>query len=228
MRKNFRLIYATGIAALLAAVLFLAGCGGRREFALRPGDLLFQSGADDCSFSEAVVKVTRSWRGAALSHVGLAAFDEDGKIVVLEAIPEEGVTATPLDDFLARRLDSDGNPRVLVGRLRRRYRRLIRPAIAEARTLEGRPYDGLFDIRNDAYYCSELIYVSFLKAGDGRPLFELEPMTFDDPDTGRIFPVWEEYFAELGAEIPEGEPGINPGGISLSPALRIVHDYGRP
>jgi hypothetical protein len=51
-------------------------------------------------------------------------------------------------------------------------------------------------------------------------------MTFKDPDTGRTLPVWQEYFSVLGVSIPEGRPGINPGGISRSPALTIIHTYG--
>jgi len=41
-------------------------------------------------------------------------------------------------------------------------------------------------------------------------------------------PAWAAYFRKLHAPIPEGQPGINPGGISRSPAVRIVHVYGRP
>jgi len=40
--------------------------------------------------------------------------------------------------------------------------------------------------------------------------------------------VWKTYFAELGVPVPEGKPGLNPGGISRSPVLRIVHAYGIP
>ena len=42
---------------------------------------------------------------------------------------------------------------------------------------------------------------------------------------GKTLPVWEEYFNKLNIPIPEHEPGINPGGISLSNKIRIIHDY---
>jgi hypothetical protein len=57
----------------------------------------------------------------------------------------------------------------------------------------------------------------------GKPVFELEPMTFKDPQTGQTLPTWQEYFEKLGVDIPEGKPGINPGGISCSTALTIVY-----
>src|SRR5690606_33541630 len=52
--------------------------------------------------------------------------------------------------------------------------------------------------------------------------------TFNDPDTGQPFPAWVEYYRDLGIPIPEGEPGLNPGGMSRSPHLDIVYAYGRP
>ena len=53
-------------------------------------------------------------------------------------------------------------------------------------------------------------------------------MTYKDPDTDSLFPIWEEYFAELKVPVPEGEPGLNPGGMSTSEYLDIVHFYGKP
>lgn len=219
------------LAAALAACLVSSGCGsppktGQGAFALRPGDLLFQD-LDGSPFCDAVEKVTQGYRGAALTHVGMVARNAGGEVVVLEAV-QEGVTPTPLDLFLDRSRDANGNPKVLVGRLKRRYRPLIQPAIVEAFALNGKPYDQVFDIRNDAYYCSELVYVCFRNANGGSPIFELRPMTFVDPDTQETFPVWKTYFEELKIPIPEGNPGLNPGGLSRSPVLRIVHTYGVP
>ena len=92
----------------------------------------------------------------------------------------------------------------------------------------GKPYDRLFEVDNDAYYCSELIYAIFLQANEGETIFELQPMTYKDPETGDTFPAWREYFAELNVPIPEGKPGINPGSISRSPVVDIIHAYGTP
>jgi hypothetical protein len=216
---------------VLATCLLVVGCASTRgptlsSFVPQPGDLLFQD-LDGSPFFDAIEIVTEGYRGANLTHVGMAAVDTNGNIVVLEALLD-GVTVTPLDAFLNRSHDSNRRPKVLVGRLRAQYRHLIGPAVKEAWKLKGKPYDKVFDAENDTYYCSELVYRSFLEANGGKPLFQLEPMTFVDPDTGETFPAWKEYFAELDVPIPEGKPGLNPGGISRSSLLDIVYAYGVP
>ncbi|MGY6744594.1 MAG: hypothetical protein ACXIUQ_17770 [Cecembia sp.] len=47
-------------------------------------------------------------------------------------------------------------------------------------------------------------------------------MTYKDPETGELFPIWEKYFENLGVDVPEGEPGLNPGGMSLEPVLIMI------
>ncbi|MEA3369323.1 MAG: YiiX/YebB-like N1pC/P60 family cysteine hydrolase [Candidatus Ratteibacteria bacterium] len=216
---------------ILAMIVFAAGCNQNlaqknRAFILQSGDLLFQD--LDCGpFCDAIEKVTTGYKGANLSHIGIVRGDNHGNVVIIEALLT-GVEVTPLDTFLDRSHDRKQQPKVLVGRLKPKYRHLIPAALGEVLTLKGKPYDKIFDIQNDDYYCSEVVYHAFLEARDGKPLFELQPMTFVDPDTGETFPAWKEYFAELTVPIPEGKPGINPGGISRSNAISIVHAYGTP
>jgi len=218
------------ILLLFPIAVFSIGCGrspfpraGR--FEPDPGDLLFQD--LDCGpMCDAIEKVTTGCGGANFSHVGIASKTADGDIVVIEAV-SAGVKITDLDAFLNRSSDGAGRPKVVVGRLKKRYRNLIAPAIEASLELKGKPYDKVFAIDNDAYYCSELVYEAFLNANGGKPVFQLKPMTFNDPDTGELFPVWKDYYTDLGAAVPQGRPGLNPGGISRSPALSIVHRYGR-
>ena len=87
-----------------------------------------------------------------------------------------------------------------------------------------KPYDDGFDLQNERYYCSELVYFAFIDAL-GKHLFTLNSMTFKDPDTGKTFPAWEDYFKKLSLPIPEGKPGLNPGSISRSPIIDIVYRY---
>ena len=54
------------------------------------------------------------------------------------------------------------------------------------------------------------------------------PMTFKIPDTDSTFSIWTTYYKNLNAVIPEGEPGLNPGSMSRSPFIEIVHEYGMP
>ena len=42
---------------------------------------------------------------------------------------------------------------------------------------------------------------------------------------GKTMTIWIDYFNELNIPIPENEPGINPGGISKSKKINIIHNY---
>lgn len=188
---------------------------------LKAGDLLFQEG--NCGeFCQAIRAVTQGVHGHDFSHVGIVYPGKGGELFVLEAV-SEGVILTPADQFLQRDLKENGAPDVVIGRLKKQFQHLITPALKAGTKYLQKPYDVVFDIDNDSYYCSELIYYMFLEANQGRPVFELQPMTFEDPATGETFPVWVDYYAELGKEIPEGEPGLNPGSISRSEKLEIIY-----
>jgi hypothetical protein len=194
---------------------------GQGNFKPETGDLFFQD--LDCGpFCDAIEKVTWGIDGLDFSHVGIALVEND-KTFVLEA-GGLGVVKTPLDSFLNRSADRENHTNVVVGRLKTQYRYSIPRAIEKSNSLLGKKYDDVFDIGNDSYYCSELVYYSFIDS-IGNPLFKLAPMTFIDPDTKQIFPAWVNYFNELHAPIPEGEPGLNPGGISRSEKIEIVYHY---
>lgn len=196
------------------------------HFVLQPGDLLFQD--LDCGpLCDAIEKVTTGYQGMSFSHVGIVAEDDIGNLAVIEAV-SHGVEVTPLQTFLERSIDAKHRPKVMVGRLKEPYRHLIPSALKLGLTLKGKPYDNVFAIDNEAYYCSELIYEVFLRANDDKPVFKLQPMTFKDPDTEDILYAWQAYFSDLGVPVPEGQPGINPGSISRSPILTIVYLYGTP
>lgn len=189
------------------------------ENTIRVGDILFQD--MDCGpMCEAIERVTTSWNNRNFSHLGLVVSQND-LLFVVEAIGTD-VHLTPLNTFLYRSKTSSGQPKVVVGRLRKPYRALIPNAINFAMRQIGVPYDDDFLYDNRKYYCSELIFDAFKDANNGVPLFELKPMTFHDPETGKPFSVWEDYFESKSVPIPEGKPGCNPGGLSMSPKIRMV------
>lgn len=194
-------------------------------FTLQSGDLLFQD--SDCgAFCDAIEKVTQGYQGANLSHVGMVISVDKGTKVI-EATTD-GVVITDLAVFLNRSFDKNGNSKVIVGRVSNKHSELISGALKYAESLLNKKYDHIFDIDNDTYYCSELVYESFKRANGGKEIFQLDPMTFIDPDTQKTFGIWTKYYNELGIQIPEGRPGLNPGGISRSPEIEIVHMYGIP
>lgn len=211
--------------ALIVFILGLfAACSSEKEYSFKEGDLFFQD--QDCGvFCEAIEKVTEGYMGSKLSHVGvLVRVDNSWRI--LEA-GGQGVVLTAVDTFLNRSSDEQGKPKVLVGRVSNLDTNLLATAKSIALSLVGKPYDDIFNISNDMYYCSELIYESFRDA-KGRPIFELQPMTFKDPETNEFAEIWQTYFDEIGHAIPEGEPGLNPGAMSTAANVSIVYKFGKP
>jgi len=170
---------------------------------LKEGDLLFQH-LNCSSFCEAIEKVTPAYEGMHFSHVGILIKNQQNQWVVAEAI-SKGVCITPLDSFINR----SGKKNIVVGRVKPSYKI---PDLKEIKKYLGKPYDTVFDISNDAYYCSELVYFLY-KNKSGKSIFSLNPMTFKDPDTKEYFPAWIDYFSRMKMEIPEDKPGLNPGSM---------------
>ena len=53
-------------------------------------------------------------------------------------------------------------------------------------------------------------------------------MTFLHPETNDTLTVWKNYYSKLGVTIPQNEPGINPGIMSLSDKIEMIYFYGIP
>ena len=202
-------------------LLFILHSSCASNFQLQEGDLLFQD-LDSSALCDAIELVTPGYNDANFSHIGFIVSD-DGKLKVLEAIPPK-VILTELEDFISRSKDKDGNPKVIVGRLKKEYKKAIPKAVEFAHKKIGVDYDGIFIMNNNSYYCSELLYEAFSKDS----IFQLQAMTFLHPESGDTLQTWKAYYAELGVKIPENELGINPGIMSLSKKIEIVHIYGTP
>ena len=223
---------------LLFFVIILSSCGknSNQEFKLQIGDILFQD-LDSSPLCDAIEKVTPGYNNYNFSHIGIvvelgdpncinADYIYENDIKILEAIPEK-VKTTRLDSFLNRSFDDDGMPKVIVGRLKKQYSFLLEDATTFLKSKIGMDYDHYFLKDNNQYYCSELINEAF-NFQKSHNIFNSNAMTFKDPQTQKIMPIWIEYYKNLNAVVPEGEIGINPGIMSISKKIDIVHHYGKP
>ena len=215
--------------------LLLISCGNNSndEFSLQIGDILFQD-LDSSPLCDAIEKVTPGYNDYNFSHIGIVVelgdpdcinsdYIYENDIKILEAIPEK-VKTTRLDSFLNRSFDSDSMPKVIVGRLKKQYRFLIEDAVSFLKSKIGVKYDHYFIEKNNQYYCSELIHEAFSKDS----IFFQKPMTFLEPETEKIMDIWDEYYKNLNFEVPQGKIGINPGIMSISQNIEIIHHYGLP
>lgn len=184
---------------------------------LKSGDLIFQR--LDCGpLCDAINAVTKGYQDHKFNHMGMVYLRNDTTYII-EALGKD-VHLTTLDTFLQRTT----NPHY-TGRLKKKYKKLIRPALTFCLHQLGIPYDNEYLYDNGKYYCSELIYDGFKYANQNQPFFELFPMTYKQPGSSTYFPEWKAYFDQLGMEVPEGKPGCNPGGISLSDKIEILGVY---
>jgi len=190
------------------------------NFRFETGDLLFQVGKSS-ELNNAIAGVTFGESNICYTHVGIVSVEND-TVFVIEAIPPK-VCKTLLDTFLLRSANLAEKPIVAVGRLKQEYREAIPQAIVFAKKLLGKPYDYVYSPDNDAYYCSELVTLSFLDS-ENMPIFEQVRMNFRDAN-GDLPTYWIEHFEKHNAAIPENCLGSNPGDLSKSDKIEIVYRY---
>ncbi|MDD2985441.1 YiiX/YebB-like N1pC/P60 family cysteine hydrolase [Flavobacterium sp.] len=199
---------------LFLILLFQFSCFVQaQKIQLQTGDLLFQK--MNCGeLCEAIHAVTKGYQGNDFSHLGLVLIENDS-VFILEAAGN-AVRKVTLEEF-----SKNTTTTMFIGRVKKKYEKLIPQVISFSKEQLGIPYDDDYLYDNGKYYCSELIYDAFLNAY-GKPFFELQPMTFKQPETNVFFPAWVAYYNDLKIEIPEGKPGCNPGGISTSKKIKII------
>lgn len=196
----------------------LISCSNR--FALRSADLLFQVNKRS-DFTDAIITSTGSVRELSFSHVGIAVVEKRQKFV-MEASTKGGVQKISLKKFLEKSArDTAGNPLVVVYRLKDKADANV--VINNASKYLGLPYDSAFQPNDEAMYCSELVYKSFLDA-TGKPMFHAKAMSFSD-STGKTSGLWIDYFKRMGKPVPEGEPGTNPNAMSKETIIQEVHRF---
>ena len=206
---------------IIFAFIFLSSCFQQTEekFTFNDGDFLFQD-LDSSPLCEAIENVTPGFNNMNFSHVGIVSII-DGTPMVYEAYPPS-VQLIDLKVFLNRSLDINNKPKVIVGRLKKEYRKSIRSAISFIENKVGTKYDDFFLYENNQFYCSELLYDAFLKDS----IFELRPMNYKYQESNEFQKQWINHFKKLDLEIPQGKLGINPGTMSISEKIEIVQIFG--
>lgn len=196
--------------------LLLIPCSliAQNKIELKDGDLIFQD--MDCGpLCDAIEAVTQGYNGHDFSHMGMV-YHRNDTLYIIEAAGTE-VRLNTLEKF-----SKNTSKPMFIGRLKSDYQKLIPNAIAFSLHQLGVAYDDEYVYNNGSYYCSELIYDAFMFSNGGKPFFQLFPMTYKQPGTNEFFPAWVEYFSAIGHDIPEGLPGCNPGGMSLSDKIGIL------
>lgn len=203
MKKTLFLWLTLLLSAVCVSAQRLEGIG---LDSLCEGDLLF------CAQEKGnnITDVTQGVGGMKIDHVAIF-HRQGGRTFALEAI-HSGVGLTPTDSFMARR------DVVLAARLRDTLG--VARSVERALRFIGRPYDFNFMPDDSAFYCSELVQKCY-RDSRGELVFKPIPMSFHDK-SGRITPYWHDYYARQGLQVPEGEPGSNPGDLSRSAAICIL------
>ena len=123
------------------------------SFTFQEGDIFFQD--LDCGPPcDAIEAVTQGYMESNLSHCAIITqVGPNLKTTKLVEAIGDTVSETTLEEFLNR------SNKVLVGRLKKEHAKLLPVALQHIKdNLIGKPYDFIFDINDDTYYCSEIIY----------------------------------------------------------------------
>ena len=188
---------------------------------LKTGDLIFtQIGLPD----NAISAVTEGYRGARVNHMGVVVLNNYGPFV-LEAFPPE-VRVTSLAVHLRRSELEAARPRFIHARLGEEHQALIPSAVYYGLERRNVPYDAIYLTDELTLYCSELVVDMFKHASGGVEFFPERPISFRHSATGEIHPAWVDYYEKFGMDVPDGEPGSNPGDISRDPRLGILRVFG--
>ena len=201
--------------ALTACIALALGqtlsAGDKRPYDVREGDIVFSSS----SFGQGAAIIAAT--GSPLTHCGIV-FEQDGRLMVLEAVQPVGVTT--LEKFM-----SLGQPENFTAR---RLKTAITPAAYQkarqwATAQIGRNYDARFQWDDTNLYCSELVWKLYLSAG-----VELcKPRHFRDYDLQRpeIKALIEARYGSMD-RLPMDEKVVAPSDLAASRLLVEVPRKG--
>lgn len=200
------------LSFLVLILSFVFACSDSNK--IQSGDIVFRS-ATSSSLSEAINNVTQTQKATNYSHIGVCDV-VDGSIYIYHSDLGKGVVHEPLEAFMKA---TDTVKYVAdFYRIKNITSNQVENALNRAKTFLGQPYNTTYILEDNGLYCSEYIYEVFKED----TIFELEPMTFKNPETKVFHEGWIKHYEELGIEIPEGKLGCNPNGMANSKHLEFV------
>lgn len=178
---------------------------------IRNGDLVFVTAQKE-NLSGAINRVTQKNETENYDHIGIIEKNKNS-VFVLHAAPKGGSQKETLKDFIKNQ--TEGNAEIYLYRLKPEFQNSIPEAIKNANSLLGKPYNFTYVLNEDTLYCSDFIERIFRNYH----VFELKPMTFINPKTGKTDDFWFKFYQEKNMEVPEGKLGCNPNGLASSEKL---------
>lgn len=182
---------------------------------VKSGDILFIEAKKE-NLSGAISRVTKSEETSiSYDHIGIVEV-ENGNKFILHSTTGKGSVKENLKQFLKRN-KKDKRTQSLY-RLKDNYHYCITKAIENANSMLGKPYNFSYILNENSYYCSDFVERSFRDCS----IFELKPMTFINPETNKIDDFWQEFYKKQNLEVPEGQLGCNPNGLSQSDKIEKI------
>ena len=199
---------------LIIVFTLLVSCSSLNYNSLNNGDLLFVTAKQE-NLSGAINRVTQVNETENYDHIGIIEKTKTS-IFVLHAAPKGGSQKELLTDFMKNQ--KKDNSEVYVYRLKKDYQKAVPKALEKANSLLGKPYNFTYVLNDDTLYCSDFIERIFRE----NQIFELKPMTFINPKTGKPDDFWVNFYQQKNMEVPEGKPGCNPNGLAGSVKLMKI------
>lgn len=196
----------------LFILVLIQSCAVSNLTQIHNGDLLFVEAKIE-KLSGAISRVTKSDKEISFDHVAIIE-KNNNQINVLEASIKNGTAKTSYQLFLKEHKQT----KIVLYRLKPGYQNSVSTALIKANSMLGKPYNVSYILNENSYYCSDFIERSFEKDN----IFELKPMTFINPKTGKMDEFWLNFYKKLGLEVPEGKLGCNPNGLSQSNKIEKI------
>lgn len=178
------------------------------------GDLIFVEAKKE-NLSGAISRVTSNNNQISFDHLGIIEVHNKTKYLMHSA-PKNGSERIKLKPFI-RKNKKDKRTQELY-RLKEDFQSCIPSAIAKAKTMLGKPYNPSYILNENEYYCSDFVERAFRDCS----IFKLQAMTFINPKTRLIDDYWKNFYQNLNMEVPEGQLGCNPNGLSKSDKIYKV------